>query len=75
MSSVSIGNGRWSDSGGVGCNIAGHCRVSSLVSSLRRISLWTGGALDVVAGPISVPWQLGARLWSSTSIALGSPCS
>ena len=73
MLSVSIGKGRWFDSGGVGCNIVGHCKVSSLVSSLRRIALGTGCARGVVAEPISPPWWLGARLWLSTSIALGSP--
>ena len=54
------------------CGIAGHCKVSSLVSNLGRISLWTGCAQGVAAGPIVAPWQLGARLWSLTSIAVGS---
>ena len=75
MSSVSIGKGRWSDSGGMVCNIAGRCKVSSLVFSLGRISLQTDGALGVAAGPISVPWRLGTGLLSLTSIALGSPHS
>ena len=70
---MSIGKGGWSDSGGVGCNTAGHCKVSSLVSSLERISLQTGGALGVAAGPISVPWQLSAGFWLLISIASGSP--
>ena len=72
MSSVSIGKGRWSDSGGVGCDIAGHCKVPSLVSNLGRTFLWAGMALDVVAKPISPSWQLGTGLLSSTSIASGS---
>ena len=75
MSSVSIGKGRWSDSGGVGCDTADHCKVPSLVSSLGRTSLWTGRALGVAAGPISVPWWLSTGLLSLTSIALGSPHS
>ena len=41
---MSIGKGKWSDSGGVGCNTVGCCKVSSLVSSLGRISLGTGYA-------------------------------
>ena len=73
--SVSIEKGRWSDSDGVAYSIVGHCKASSLVSSLGRISLQAGGALGVAAGPISVPWQLSTGLLSLTSIASGSPCS
>ena len=73
--SVSMGNERWSNSSGVGCNTAGYCKVSSLVSSLRRTSLATSCAQGVAAEPISAPWQLCAGLWSSTSIVLGSPHS
>ena len=70
---MSMGKGRWSDSGGVACNTAGHDRVSSLVSSLGRIDLGTGCAQGVVAEPILPPWQLGTGLLLSTSIASGSP--
>ena len=73
MLSVSIGKRRWSDSGGVGYNTVGHCKVPSLISSLGRTSLWTGGALGMAAEPISPPWQLVIGLLSSTSIVSGSP--
>ena len=55
MLSVSMGKGRWSDSGGVGCDTAGCCKVLSLVSSLGRIDLGMGCARGVAAKPISPP--------------------
>ena len=75
MSSVSMGKGRWSDSGGVGCDIAGRCRVLSLVSTLGRIGLGTDCARGVAAELSLAPWWRSIGLLSSTSIASGSPHS
>ena len=75
MSSVSMGKGRWFDSGGVACDTVGRDRVSSLVSSLGRIDLGAGCARGVAAKLSLAPWWHGIRLLSLTSIASGSPCS
>ena len=72
---MSMGKGRWSDSGGVACDTAGHDRVLSLVSSLGRIALGMGCAPGVAAELSLAPWWHGVGLLSLTSIVLGSPCS
>ena len=72
---MSMGKGRWSDSGGMVCNKVGCNRVSSLVSSLGRIDLGTGHAQGVAAELFLAPWQHGIGLLSSTFIVSGSPCN
>ena len=72
---MSMGNGRWSDSGDVACDTAGRDRGWSLVSNFGRIGQETGCMRGVVALLSGAPWQRGVGLLSLTSIASGSPRS